>query len=261
MTPLKFIELDECASTNDEAWAEWTKLAPGGREYAAIAVLGRTQTRGRGRQGRKWEGGAPGVNLLLSLATLPPPRNLTWLPLAAGVAAIEAIQSVCVGIARPSSLENLRLKWPNDVLLDGPQGGAKLGGILCETRFSGGKATGAVIGIGLNLAESPELEDGRPAAALSVTPVSSELRLELARAFCEKTLSWIEKLSRGQIFELRQTWKRMAKLDRYPELRTHDDAGNAVTLRIVDLDGEGKLVAEAPSADSFAPKLVTLDQP
>ncbi len=261
MTTLKFIVLDECASTNDEALAKLSKLAPDSRKSTAIAVLARTQTRGRGRQGRKWEGGTPGANLLFSLATLPPSRNLTWLPLAAGVAAIEAIQTVCAGTASPGSLENLRLKWPNDVLLDRPQGSAKLGGILCETRFSGNKATAAVIGIGLNLAESPQLEDGTMTASLSITPFSAELRSEVARAFCEKALLWIEELSRGQTTELREAWKRMAKLDRYPELHTHDDTGNAVTLRIVDLDAAGRLIAEAGSADAFSPKLVTLDQP
>lgn len=261
MMKLRFIERGECGSTNDEAWAEWANLAPAGREGVAIAVLAQAQTRGRGRQGRTWEGGTPGANLILSLATLPPPRNLTWLPLAAGVAAVEAVRAVCAGIAKPGTLENLRLKWPNDVLLDAPQGSAKLGGILCETRFGGDRATGAVIGIGLNLAESPRLEDGTPTASLSIAPFPAELRLKLARAFCETTLSWIKKLADGRTAGLRETWKRMAKLDRHPEFDTHDDAGNSVTLRMVDLDGAGRLIAEARDTNSLTPKLVTLDQP
>ena len=92
------------------------------------------QTAGRGRRGRTWES-RPGASLLVSVILRPAPALVT---LAAGVAAAEACEAVA-GAA-------VRLKWPNDLLLDG----AKLGGILSEL-----VAGAAVVGLGINLAWAP----------------------------------------------------------------------------------------------------------
>lgn len=93
-------------------------------------VVAEHQTAGRGRLDRRWES-PPGTALLASFV-LPPNRLLS---LAAGVAAAEA----CGG--------EVRLKWPNDLLL----GGAKVGGILVEAM-----AAKAICGIGINLTWAPE---------------------------------------------------------------------------------------------------------
>ncbi len=87
------------------------------------------QTAGRGRLDRRWEAPA-GTGLLVSFVLRPNPV----LSLAAGVAAAQA----CGG--------GVRLKWPNDLLLNG----AKVGGILVEVL----PAT-AICGIGINLTWAP----------------------------------------------------------------------------------------------------------
>jgi BirA family biotin operon repressor/biotin-[acetyl-CoA-carboxylase] ligase len=92
-------------------------------------VVADHQTAGRGRMQRRWEA-PPGTALLVSFVL---ERN-PLLSLAAGVAAAEACGP------------DVRLKWPNDLLLDG----AKLGGILVEAT-----PDKAVCGIGINLTSSP----------------------------------------------------------------------------------------------------------
>src|SRR5258708_1252216 len=92
-------------------------------------VVADHQTAGRGRLDRRWES-PPGTGLLVSFVLRPNPI----LSLAAGVAAAHA----CGG--------GVRLKWPNDLLLDG----AKVGGILVEVT----PAT-AICGIGINLTWAP----------------------------------------------------------------------------------------------------------
>lgn len=93
-------------------------------------VIADHQTAGRGRLDRRWE--APsGTALLVSFVLSPNPL----LSLAAGVAAAEACGP------------KVRLKWPNDLLLDD----RKLGGILVEA----GPAR-AVCGIGINLTWAPD---------------------------------------------------------------------------------------------------------
>ena len=93
-------------------------------------VVAEHQTAGRGRLDRRWES-PPGTALLVSFVLRPNPL----LSLAAGVAAAEACGA------------DVRLKWPNDLLLRG----AKVGGILVEAM-----PAKAICGIGVNLTWAPE---------------------------------------------------------------------------------------------------------
>lgn len=141
------------SSTNEEAM----KLAHAGAEHGTV-VVAECQTAGRGRHGRVWFS-PPGHNLycsvlartVLSPGTPAPAERLSWIPLAAAVAAAEAVRAT---IAVP-----LSLKWPNDLLLDG----RKAGGILCESGSLGSSGAFVVIGLGLNVnvpreAFPPELQ-------------------------------------------------------------------------------------------------------
>jgi BirA family transcriptional regulator, biotin operon repressor / biotin---[acetyl-CoA-carboxylase] ligase len=111
-------------STNARARSLALSGAPHG-----TTVTADEQSAGRGRQGRTWSA-TPGRALLCSILIRDP---VALLPLAAGVAVAEVVG--------PSA----RLKWPNDVLVDG----RKVAGILVEGRPQEGWA---VVGIGLNVA-------------------------------------------------------------------------------------------------------------
>jgi len=116
--------------------------APGG---GAALLAADEQTLGRGRRGRRWHA-APGSAAMFSIrrAMACAPAALAGLPLAIGVAAARALRALGVrGVA---------LKWPNDLMARG----AKLGGILVETRQRTG-ALVAVIGIGINCRAAPGL--------------------------------------------------------------------------------------------------------
>lgn len=117
-----------------------TRLLDDRAEGDPQALLAEFQSGGRGRRGRQWI--SPfGANLYLSLAWSWPswPRQLTALSLAVGVACAEAL--------RECGLTQLKLKWPNDLLV----GDRKLGGVLIEHRGEAGGSCRVVIGIGLNL--------------------------------------------------------------------------------------------------------------
>jgi BirA family biotin operon repressor/biotin-[acetyl-CoA-carboxylase] ligase len=119
------VHLRRTGSTNERA----RELAAAGAPHGAL-VTAAEQTAGRGRQGRAWTA-PPGRALLLSLVLRVPDPALV--PLAAGVAVAEAVGG------------DARIKWPNDVLMDG----RKVAGILVEGRPQEGWA---VLGIGLNVA-------------------------------------------------------------------------------------------------------------
>jgi len=118
------LHLRATGSTNDRARA----LAAAGAPHGTLVTAGE-QRSGRGRQGRTWSAPA-GQALLMSLVLRD---DHALLPLAAAVAVARA----CGAAAR--------IKWPNDVLVDG----RKVAGILAEARPQAGWA---VLGIGLNVA-------------------------------------------------------------------------------------------------------------
>jgi BirA family biotin operon repressor/biotin-[acetyl-CoA-carboxylase] ligase len=132
-------------------------------------VIADHQTAGRGRLDHRWDG-PPGTALLASFVLAPNPL----LSLAAGVAAAEA----CGG--------GVRLKWPNDLLLDG----RKVGGILVEAT-----STRAICGIGINLTWAP---DGAARLNQPRDALMASLRSEITRwcsASAEQVLSRWRELS------------------------------------------------------------------
>jgi BirA family biotin operon repressor/biotin-[acetyl-CoA-carboxylase] ligase len=103
-------------------------------------VTATEQTAGRGRQGRSWTA-PPGSALLYSAVVRPLESRHSVLPLAVPLAVCETAERLRPGI-------ECKVKWPNDIHLDG----RKLAGILIEARPQDGWA---VLGIGLNLTIAP----------------------------------------------------------------------------------------------------------
>ncbi|MGW8272830.1 MAG: biotin--[acetyl-CoA-carboxylase] ligase [Thermodesulfovibrionales bacterium] len=136
----RFIICDEVDSTN--------LVARGLRgEYPkqGIVVLADSQRKGRGRHGREWHS-PPGENVYMSLLLMPECKAADT-PFLAILAAI----GVCEALRRSSGLD-IRIKWPNDILVNM----RKLCGILTEVQTVQGIATSAIIGIGLNVNSSTQ---------------------------------------------------------------------------------------------------------
>ncbi len=152
-------------STN--AWLRG--LAAGGAPWFTT-VVAHEQRAGRGREGRRWDSPAGG-GLWMSVLLPPPPSGPPGVaPLAVGVAVAEALEELGV--------RGVRLKWPNDVLVEG--GGllpGKVAGVLCEVAPRGampgavGGVGGIVAGIGVNLApDDPAEGGGEPARSVGGWP-------------------------------------------------------------------------------------------
>jgi BirA family transcriptional regulator, biotin operon repressor / biotin---[acetyl-CoA-carboxylase] ligase len=118
------LHLRETGSTNERARG----LALAGAPHGTIVTTSH-QTAGRGRQGRTWLA-PPGRAVLCSLVVRPPDELLALRGglAVAGLAGLDA-----------------RVKWPNDVLVDG----RKVAGVLAEARPQEGWG---VLGIGVNVA-------------------------------------------------------------------------------------------------------------
>lgn len=127
----------EVADSIDSTNAELMRRTRDGQTQAALLVA-RQQTAGRGRLGRQWLSaagvGAEATSLTFSLSLPLAPHDWAGLSLAVGVSLAESLHP------------ELRLKWPNDLWLDG----RKLGGVLIETAGVEGRRQ-AIIGVGINL--------------------------------------------------------------------------------------------------------------
>jgi BirA family biotin operon repressor/biotin-[acetyl-CoA-carboxylase] ligase len=149
------LHLRQTDSTNLRA----RTLAVAGAPHGTL-VTANEQSAGRGRQGRGWSAPA-GRGLLMSVVLRDPPSPLA---LIAGVAVAEVAQ------ATDAQRRVARVKWPNDVLLDG----RKVAGILVESRP---QERWAVLGIGLNVALTPSMLGGEligRAASLGLEPAAVE---------------------------------------------------------------------------------------
>ncbi len=134
-------------------------LARDGAEEGTL-VVAEAQTAGRGRLGRTWHSPS-GKNLYCSIVLRPPltPAGVPQLALVAGLAAARAIETIGL---------HPRIKWPNDVLLDG----RKAVGIITEMEAELEQVRVVVLGIGVNVNVAvddfpPDLRDRATSLALA----------------------------------------------------------------------------------------------
>ena len=188
----RLLHLAVVDSTNAEA----ARRAAAGQD-TGLWIVADEQTHGRGRSGRSWHS-PPGnlyASLLLHLGCAP--AIAQQLSLVAGVAAIEAL---CVLAGELRRAGRLRLKWPNDILLDG----AKLGGILIESTMLAGRRIG-LVGIGINLACAPP-GLGRAATHLATLGPPPD-RDTVLRALVSAMQHWLSIWQEGVGFEaIRTAW-------------------------------------------------------
>lgn len=153
-------------------------------EASGLIVVADRQTAGRGRNARVWQS-PPSGNLHASLGLIldAPPTVLPQLSLVAGLAVHDAVSALAPGLG-----DRLKLKWPNDVLLDG----AKLAGVLVESSLRLDAGALVVIGVGLNLAWHPT-DLGRPATSLAAAGLAvggEDAVAALSRALGARLRRW-----------------------------------------------------------------------
>ncbi|MFD0705556.1 biotin--[acetyl-CoA-carboxylase] ligase [Alloscardovia venturai] len=123
-------------------------------DYDAVrfVVSADKQTAGRGRTGHQWVS-VPGINCAVSyiceLSQEWYNAHGTWISTVAGLCVAQAVESVY-------KLDDIKLKWPNDIYAKG----RKLGGILCEVveRDDAPEKIFVIIGIGINIEAAPRIE-------------------------------------------------------------------------------------------------------
>jgi BirA family biotin operon repressor/biotin-[acetyl-CoA-carboxylase] ligase len=218
------------ASTN----ADLVAAAATGAAEGTVLVA-ESQEAGRGRLGRTWTS-PPRAGLTVSVLLRPAAAD-GWLPLLTGFALALAL--------RDHAGLDATVKWPNDVVVAGPDGvERKLAGILAEVAADGA----VVIGVGVNVTTRADEFAG-------VVPGSSEptsLALAGARVTDRETVlkTFLRSLSRAYASwrsdpaSIAPLYRQVsATLGRQVRIELPDGTGVTGTAR--DVDAAGRLVVEA----------------
>lgn len=223
------LAIDETGSTNDDALAA---LREG--QKPPFWVTARMQKTGRGRHGRVWA--SPPGNMYATLALVEPceQRHAAQFGYLIGLALHDAIADIA-----PAYAARVRLKWPNDVLVDG----AKIAGILLEGHQTRDGRFALITGIGANIAFTPD-DTPYPAARLIdfVDDVTPQALFEaLARGFARRFARWREAPHVSlALAALREDWlARAYGLNGNVTIRLPDGLREG---RFIGLDGDGRLL-------------------
>ncbi|HWJ66003.1 MAG TPA: biotin--[acetyl-CoA-carboxylase] ligase [Nocardioides sp.] len=221
--------LAEAPSTNEIA-------AQRARDGAAegLVVVADHQVAGRGRLDRTWET-PPGTAATFSLVLRPtvPPAAWPWLPLLVGHNVAKALTSLG---------HDARVKWPNDVLLDGDR---KVAGILVE-RVETPTGPAAIVGVGINVAMSADELPVPTATSLALSaPGAADRHQVLVAAVTAIREGYDVWQAGGDLGTARLATSyrsHCATLGR--DVRVDLPGGGTLTGRAVDVDPDGRLVVE-----------------
>ncbi|MBR4172727.1 MAG: biotin--[Kiritimatiellae bacterium] len=222
-------------STNRDAMALISQGVPEG----TVVVAGE-QTSGRGRMTRNWFS-PPGKNLYFSLVLRPLVEfsRAASMPLVVGLAVAEALASLA-----PELDGEIRIKWPNDILI----GGKKICGILCELQAEEGNVVAIVPGIGVNVNlttdEFPE----------ELRPIATALQAEAGHTFSR---SAVLATILNRLEPLYETWMHEGLVPLLPAIKRRD----ALFGRQLTIDRLGQLTTGTADGiqDDGALRLRTTD--
>ncbi len=161
----------ETGSTNEDGKALADPGSRGGKEFPhGTLIVAETQTKGKGRLGRRWISPPGGVFMSLLLRPFLAPAKVPALALVAGY-------SVALSLGNLYGLD-AKVKWPNDVLISGK----KVSGILCEMKAEIDKVSYVMMGIGVNANASMK------SVPEKVKHTATSLAQELGRKICRNRM-------------------------------------------------------------------------
>lgn len=212
---------DSIDSTNSDVARRWQ-----GGETGMLLSVADAQEQGRGRRGRAWHSPL-GKNLYMSLG-LTVSRGFTeldGLSLVAGLALLDALEEL--------GLKGAKLKWPNDVLVNGK----KLAGVLIELQGELEGAVKVIVGIGVNVHMKEVEAVDQPWTSLCLeSPYRQWARGELAGRVIEGLVDRVRLFEKSGFGVFQQQWNRFDAFYGCPVVssggdfdgtgRGVDDAGN-----------------------------------
>jgi BirA family transcriptional regulator, biotin operon repressor / biotin---[acetyl-CoA-carboxylase] ligase len=223
----KIVHYDSVSSTNNKAKA----LAESGEQEGTV-VISESQTEGKGRTGKKWISEAS-KGILMSII-LRPNIDMSTATL------VTQIGCAAVGTAICELTNNVNVKWPNDILINGK----KVCGILTESSGEVDKTDYIILGIGINVNQD---ENELPE---SLSNIATSLKIEIKKKISRQKLV-------SDIFnEFEKQYQKMQEHKNSDETldfcRTHSNIigknillnrnGQQSKAQVIDLNRQGQLM-------------------
>ena len=219
---------DEVTSTNDIA----RELVASNIEEGTF-VLANFQTKGRGRQNRSWE--APKNSSIFISIVLKPnsEKNLGWIPLLVGLALHKALEA--------ETRKDIKIKWPNDLVLVEKSQEFKFAGILVERTNEY-----VIAGVGINFDQEKEELPVSNASSLKQILQSSMTKESVIAAFLtELSARWLEENNAS-------TWPTPSLVRDYKtncitlnkKITAQLPGGEVINAQAVDISQTGELVVK-----------------
>lgn len=204
-------------------------------------ILAEEQSEGRGQRGEDWQS-EPGSDLTFSVLLYPQRLDAEE--------QFDISRAVTIGVAEailylyPSISDQLRIKWPNDILLKGK----KVAGVLIENSVQGGRVTHSVVGIGFDLRSTQrEMSLGHTsletATGLIVDPD------EMLERICKGLERRYFQLNDGDVKGIRESFNELCYLLGYWGYFRNGD--KEFRARVREVDPSGRLVLEAENGDEL----------
>lgn len=219
----KWFEYEETGSTNDDV----KRLCADADKGKCFVVTAKRQNSGRGRRGRSWvslEG-----NLFVSFGLEVDLKDLGQMIFIVGLSLLETIKHLKQDC-------DVKLKWPNDVLVNN----RKVSGILLEK----GEGDYLIIGIGVNITAAPETDNLLyPAVSLEAAGLKTD-RIEFLKEYINCFDSNLSEWEQKGFTKLKERWLENAK-NLGGEINIHTE--NGVKEGIFNgVDDNGILLLETP---------------
>ena len=219
---------DEVTSTNDIA----RELVASNIEEGTF-VLANFQTKGRGRQNRSWE--APKNSSIFISIVLKPnsENNLGWIPLLVGLALHKSLEA--------ETRKDIKIKWPNDLVLVENNQEFKFAGILVERTNEY-----VIAGVGINFDQEKEELPVSNASSLKQILQSSMTKESVIAAFlAELSARWLEENNAT-------TWPTPSLVRDYKtncitlnkKITAQLPGGEVINAQVVDISQTGELVVK-----------------
>ena len=208
------------------------KIASKKNEDGSV-VISKKQTGGRGRMKRKWRSPVGGIWMSVIIHPEFDATYTTLIPIATSLA-------LCIAIEKTLKI-NTKLKWPNDVILNGK----KVAGVLIDASIISNQIESMVLGIGINFKINPdELE-----SSIKTTPnfygvatlvKKNENMSPLIKQFLYELEKVLALINSSQIKKIRNEWtKRSSTIGRNVSIITNEGRINGKAVRI---DNDGGLI-------------------
>ncbi|MCC7553483.1 MAG: biotin--[acetyl-CoA-carboxylase] ligase [Methanobacteriaceae archaeon] len=219
-------------------------LAEQGIENNTV-VISEKQTKGRGRSGKKWESPLGGVWLSLIIRPQIDQTKASLITLATGVAVANTIRSF--------DIDNVEIKWPNDILIDGK----KVSGILTEAIAKLNSINYIVIGVGIDVNfDNEDMSDELKELTISLSKAAGK-KIEEVNVI-KRFLIEFEKIfidfEEEKYEDILKEWRKQSfSIGKY--VRIKQLFGNNFDGYIIGINKEGALIVE--KADGTLEKVIS----